>query len=406
MRRPPTRPGEAPRSRPRRVLPVIVISQFLCTSLWFAGNAILPDLAMTLQPDAGLLANLTSGVQLGFITGTLLFAILAISDRFSPSSVFFACSIMAALANLGMCLPRINASELLFFRALTGFFLAGIYPVGMKITSDYFEEGLGQSLGFLVGALVIGTATSHLLKSFSSALPWRFVVYATSILCLSGGTAIRLLVPDGPYRTPGRKLELRALGKAFGNTHFRAAAIGYFGHMWELYTFWAFVPTMLFADHVGTPNVALLSFVIIGAGGIACIIGGIYSQHFGAKRLATLFLCLSCACCLLSPLALHENFALRLCFLIFWGWVVVADSPLFSSLIARNAPSSQRGSALTLINCIGFAITIVSIKTISLCQQHIDSRYLYLLLAPGPLFGIAALFRDRNTNHSNSNIPN
>ena len=147
----------------KRILPVIVISQFLSTSVWFAGNAVLPDLVKTLHLPPGYLAHLTSAVQFGFIIGTLLFAIFAIADRFSPSYIFFASALIAALANLVMSIKDLHPGLLLGSRFLTGFFLAGIYPVGMKIASDHFDKGLGRSLGWLVGALVFGTALPHLL---------------------------------------------------------------------------------------------------------------------------------------------------------------------------------------------------------------------------------------------------
>src|ERR1700754_4784657 len=179
----------------RLVLPVIVVSQFFCTSLWFAGNAIAPDIARDLHLEQHFLAHLTSAIQFGFISGTLTFAILSISDRFSPSRVFFCSSILAGLFNLGMTIPGIHTTEILLFRFLTGFFLAGIYPVGMKIASDHYKQGLGKSLGYLVGALVLGTAFPHLLKSLMAALPWRYVVFSTSALSVLGGLAMFLMVP-------------------------------------------------------------------------------------------------------------------------------------------------------------------------------------------------------------------
>lgn len=145
----------------RRVLPVIVIAQLFCTSLWFAGNSVMADLARTLVLEPGFLAHLTSAVQLGFIAGTLVFAVFAVADRWSPSRVFVVCACLAAVVNLGIALPGLTAAKLLLLRGLTGFCLAGIYPVGMKIASDYYDRGLQTSLGFLVEALVLGTASPH-----------------------------------------------------------------------------------------------------------------------------------------------------------------------------------------------------------------------------------------------------
>lgn len=240
-----------------RVLPVIVLAQFCCTSLWFAGNAIAADLAARWQPPPAFVGHLTSAVQLGFIGGTLVFALLAVADRFSPSRVFGLSALAAALCNLGIVLPHIDPGGLLACRFLTGFFLAGIYPVGMKIAADYVPAGLGKWLGFLVGALVLGTAFSHLLRGMTAQLPWQLAAGATSGLAVLGGLTLWRLVPDGPHRSAGSRLLPAAFLSGFRRPRFRAAAFGYFGHMWELYTFWAFVPLMLTSYNRAHPGAGL-----------------------------------------------------------------------------------------------------------------------------------------------------
>ncbi|MEO8174322.1 MAG: MFS transporter [Sediminibacterium sp.] len=387
----------------KRILPVIVISQFFCTSLWFAGNAIMPNIVEVFHLAPSFLAHITSMVQLGFITGTLIFALFTVADRFSPSKVFFAASIAAAICNIGISMEGIDTEILLLFRFLTGFFLAGIYPVGMKIASDHFQKGLGKSLGFLVGALVLGTAFPHLLKTLTVALPWKYVVYTTSVLCVAGGFLILLLVPDGPYRKPGQKIRFNAFLSGFKKPSFCAAAFGYFGHMWELYAFWAFVPAMLSTYLRHHPlvelNVPLLSFLVIGSGSIACVFGGILSQKFGVKKIAAISLTLSGICCLVSPLILSgSSVFLLLAFLFFWGLTVIADSPLFSTLVAQNAPQETRGTSLTIVNCIGFLITILSIQLVNQISNEHNQQFVYLILAIGPILGLAGLLTKRSTN--------
>jgi MFS family permease len=382
----------------KRILPTIVVSQFFCTSLWFAGNAVISDIGTSLSLSAGFLAHLTSAVQFGFIAGTFLFALLSIADRFPPSRVFFLCSLIAAAFNLCIIAEGMRAGNILLARFATGFFLAGIYPVGMKIASDYYEKGLGKSLGFLVGALVLGTAFPHLLKSITTKLPWPYVIIATSALCVSGGTAMLLLVPIGPNRRPASGFKPAALLSVFRSRVFRSVAFGYFGHMWELYAFWAFVPVMLNTYNKTHPqaslNTPLLSFLIIGFGSIACAVSGLLSQRYPAKRLATIALALSCICCLSSPILLRTaQPAILIAFLVFWGLVVIADSPLFSSLVANSAAQESRGTSLTIVNCIGFSITIVSIQVLNMLSGSISPYYLFTLLAIGPGLGLIALLR-------------
>ncbi|MDO9375425.1 MAG: MFS transporter [Ferruginibacter sp.] len=384
----------------KRILPVIVISQFLCTSVWFAGNAVLSDLIKALHLSPGFLVQLTTAVQMGFICGTLLFAVLALADRFSPSYLFCTSALFAAGTNGLIGIPNLGPAGILSARFLTGFFLAGIYPVGMKIAADHFAEGLGKSLGWLVGALVFGTSLPHLLKTLTLDLDWKTVVFATSGLAIIGGLLIRFFVPDGPHRKKGGVWNVAGLGRSFSIPGFRGAASGYFGHMWELYAFWTFVPVIL-AHYVNSNpatslNVSLWSFVVIAVGGVACILAGFCSQRLGPKQIATVALALSGCCCLLSPLMIGtSSLPLLLLFLVCWGMFVVADSPLFSTLVAQNAPATSRGTALTIVNCIGFTITILSIQLLNILSAHLQFNYLFLVLSPGPILGILALWRNR-----------
>jgi MFS family permease len=386
---------------PSRILPIIVFSQFCCTSLWFAGNAVMPNLLLDFSLELTALGSLTSAVQFGFIIGTLVFAVLSIADRFSPSKVFFFCALIGALFNLGAVWDGNSLWSLIGFRFATGFFLAGIYPVGMKIASDYFQKGLGKSLGFLVGALVLGTAFPHLLRQVTQNIDWQLVIYITSALATLGGILLLAFVPDGPFQKRSQKPDFSAFFQVFKKKEFRASAFGYFGHMWELYAFWTFVPVILIAYqelHVNTEfNIPFLSFIIIGIGSVSCIVGGYISEKYGAKKTAGTFLFLSGLCCLISPLIIfYAPAEVFIFFLIFWGMVVIADSPLFSTLVAQNAPSDVKGTALTIVNSIGFAITIISIQLLNILRLEISPEFLFIILAIGPLLGLLGLFRNKS----------
>lgn len=350
------------------------------------------------------LGNLTSAVQFGFIIGTLGFALLTIADRFSPSKVFFISALLGAACNLGLLWEENSLHSILLFRFLTGFFLAGIYPVGMKIAADYYDKNLGRSLGFLVGALVLGTASPHLLKNLTQQMEWSMVLLYISSMAVTGGLLMLFLVPNGPFRASGQKIQLLAFYKVFNNKNFRSPAFGYFGHMWELYAFWTFVPVMLQTYGRMHPeielNTSLWSFFIIGIGGLACIIGGYISQLIGAKKTAFTSLLLSGICCLTAPLLFKiEDLPVFLAFLLFWGMVVIADSPMFSTLVAQNADPKIKGTALTIVNCIGFAITILSIQLLSVLTDWTDSPFIYMLLVLGPAMGLVVFRRPPQTGY-------
>lgn len=380
---------------PRRVLPVIILAVFMGTSPWLAGNAVLGDLSALwgLPPDA--LSYITSSVQLGFISGTLLFAVLTVSDAFSPRSVFLVCSLLVALSNAGIFFFADGFATLMVFRFLTGFFLAGIYPVGMRVVTGWYRRGLGKAMGYLIAALVLGTAFPHLLEALGQKLSWTGVIGTVSVVAASGGVLMYALVPDGPYLTAGAKLDPGALRAIFASKRLRASAFGYFGHMWELYTFWAFVPVLL-ATHIGSGtrgnlDIPFWSFVIIAAGSIGCAGGGFLSVRYGSARLAFVQLAISGICCLVSPFLFSAPTTLFILFLVIWGITVAGDSPQFSSLNALNAPSGLVGSALTIVNCIGFSITIVSIQLLGFAGHYVDTRWLFPLLAVGPVVGLVAM---------------
>ncbi|MFL1012966.1 MFS transporter [Flavisericum labens] len=384
------------------ILPTIVFSQFCCTSLWFAGNGVMGDLIVNFALKTSALGHLTSAVQFGFILGTLIFAILNVADRYSPSKVFLTCALLGSAFNIGTIWEGNNFTSILSLRFITGFFLAGIYPVGMKIAADHYEKGLGKSLSFLVGALVIGTAFPHLAKSMTDTFPWKSVLILTSFLAVLGGILMLTMVPDGPYRKPVKDLDLSAFFGVFKNRYFRSAAFGYFGHMWELYAFWAFAPIILktySSEHIeATFNIPLLSFLIIGIGGLACVLGGYISQTIGTKRLAFIALLLSCTCCLVSPFIFEtKSESLFIGFLLFWGMVIIVDSPLFSTLVAQNASAEIKATALTIVNCIGFSITIISIQLLNAFQDLINPKYIYTILAIGPILGLMALYDKKKT---------
>lgn len=371
-----------------------MLSQFAGTSLWFAGNTILPDIQRELNLQGNALGNITSVVQSGFISGTLVFAMLSLADRFHPSRVFFISSLLAALANVSIVWLATDAFTLLSLRFITGFFLAGIYPVGMKIAADWYEKGLGKALGYLVGALVLGTAFPHLLKGISYALPWKEVLYVTTGVASIGGLLMLLLVPAGPFRKRGAVFHPKAILHVFRSPQFRAAAGGYFGHMWELYTLWAFVPVLLVKNQLltnSTYNVSLWSFLIIGIGALSCVAGGYISQKTGSAKVAFYALVISGICCISYSLFIQLDPGVFLFFMLIWGIAVIADSPQFSALVAQTAPQENRGTALTIVTCIGFALTIVSIQLSGYLLNRYQSLYIFLLLVPGPVIGIRLL---------------
>lgn len=379
-------------SVPRRVLPVIVFSQFAGTSLWFAANAVMPDLQRAWALPAAAVGTLTSAVQLGFVAGTLVFALLMVADRFPPTRVFLACAVLGALANAATTLLHGQWLALLGLRFAVGFLLAGVYPVGMRIAASWYREGLGAAMGVLIGALVLGTALPHGLRAlgFSGAgapFSWQAVVLAVSALALAGGAATARLVPENPQRPRGQGIAPRALAVIWTDRKVRASVFGYFGHMWELYTFYVIVPAIL-ATRLAAGTVSAAAFAVIASGFAGCVLGGLLVRRFGSARVAAAQLAASGLCGLAGPLLLDAPPALFAAWLLLWGTTVVGDSPQFSTLTAQNAPPQLVGSVLTFANSIGFGITVLSIELFVRGAQMLPLSALLPWLAVGPALGL------------------
>jgi MFS family permease len=378
---------------------IIVLAQFCGTSLWFAGNAVLPELQSRFGWPLSSLGSITSSTQLGFIAGTLIFAILGLVDRYSPSKVFLVSSLIASAANLFALFDLSSIAIVYLSRFTVGFFLAGIYPVGMKIAADWNQEGLGHWLGALVGALVLGTAFPQALKIFPQFVDPQILLLTISFLCAGGAILLFMVVPDGPFRKKGTSFSFKALTQIFTSPSLRSPAFGYFGHMWELYAFWAFVPWIVYQyfsnsnpTQSGFPvSQPIMSFAIIAAGALGCYAGGIVSFRIGSFSVAKTALICSGICCLASPFIWSLPIGLFFIVMIFWGFTVSADSPQFSALVAKNAPLEYRGSIITLVVCIGFSITIGSIYMLNFFSGIVNKELLLILLAPGPILGVLAM---------------
>ena len=376
---------------PRRVLPVIVLAQLAGTSTWFAVNSVMPDLQRSFGWPAAAVATLTSAVQLGFIAGALVFALLAVADRYSARKVFLACGVAAALCTLAATYTAHSFGALWAWRALTGFCLAGIYPVGMKLAALWFPRGLGAALGLLIAALVLGSASPHALRALSAGAPWTVVFEGVALASAAAGLLVFLLVPEPPYPPArGGGLHPRALWAAARNRRVRASLLGYFGHMWELYTLWVLVPAIL-ATRVSGATASWAAFVVLGAGALGCSLGGVLAQRIGSARVAVAQLTISGLCCLVAPLGLQAPTALFALWLLLWGLTVSGDSPQFSAITAGNAPPALVGSVLTLANSIGFAISILSIELFVALAERASLAAVLPWLGLGPLLGVLAM---------------
>ena len=375
---------------------VIVVAQLFGTSLWFSANSAADDLIRTWGVAPDVIGTLTNAVQLGFILGTLSFAVSGLADRYAASRIFAVCALLGALCNAAFALFATDLTSGIPLRFAVGLCLAGVYPLGMKLVVSWVPERAGAALAQLVGMLTLGTALPHAIRLAGAGWSWQATILVSSALALIAAALIFRL-GDGPHlkrRHDAPPLRLGRVFYAFSRRDFRASALGYFGHQWELYAFWTLVPSLLVASGLAAAQSAALSglsFAIIGIGALGCVLGGWWSQRAGSARVAATALGLSALCCALFPFGEAWPAAAKIALLLLWGASVVADSPHFSALSARACAPELVGSALAIQNSIGFAITMISIHLGMAWIGDWGSHIAWLLL-PGPLLGLIALY--------------
>ncbi|MCA0893462.1 MFS transporter [Microbulbifer agarilyticus] len=379
---------------------IIAIAQLLGTSLWFSANGAADDLIASWRVTATDIGWLTNAVQAGFILGTLVLALGGIADRFRASRLFIFSALAGALFNACFAWLSHDINSALVFRFLVGICLAGIYPMGMKLVVSWAPERAGAALAQLVAMLTLGTALPHGLRELGADIPWQWIISASSVLAIVAALLIFRL-GDGPHlpapisakhvsRT--KRFATPAVLQAFRIPRFRAAAWGYFGHMWELYAFWTVLPLLIasvgLAGVFPRLGVAGLSFAFIAIGALGCIVGGLLSRRVGSSVVAITALIISGCCVLVFALLWDQLSAVWLVVLFsIWGATVIADSPQFSALSASACPRELVGAALAIQNSIGFGITVVSIAALSRLFEVSGPDAVWLLL-PGPVLGV------------------
>jgi len=377
-------------------VPVIVVAQLFGTSLWFSANSAADDLVRTWGIAPADIGTLTNAVQLGFILGTLTFAVSGLADRYPASRIFAVCAILGALGNAAFALLATGMADGIPLRFVVGLCLAGVYPLGMKLVVSWVPERAGAALAQLVGMLTLGTALPHGIRLAGAGWSWQATILVSSALALAAAAMIFAL-GDGPHlkrRNDAPPLRLGRVFYAFSVCEFRASALGYFGHQWELYAFWTLVPALVLLSGLATPGSTALSglaFAVIGIGALGCILGGWWSQRIGSARVAATALALSALCCAVFPFSGAWPAWVKIALLLLWGASVIADSPHFSALSARACAPEIVGSALAFQNSIGFAITMLSIQLGTAWIGVWGSSIAWLLL-PGPLLGLLGLY--------------
>ncbi|MEP6491623.1 MAG: MFS transporter [bacterium] len=383
-----------------RMLALLAVAELLGMSLWFAGSAVAPQLAEHWSLSRSATAWLTTIVQLGFVAGTATAALLNLADVLPSRRYFTTAAVVGALANAALLLGGGFATALAL-RFITGFSLAGVYPPAMKMASTWFRSRRGLAIGTVVGALTVGKATPYLVHALPNAGP-SVVILTASACALVAALLVGLNYTDGPYPFPPRPFSWSLVHSVFAQRDWRLSTGGYLGHMFELYSFWTWIPAFIgasvAAEHSAATRasaslVSLIAFGTIAVGGIGCVWGGLAADRRGRERVVMRAMAISGACSLLIPFTFGKSLWLLAPLAWVWGFFVIADSAQFSALVTESVPAHSVGTALTVQTSLGFLLTMVSIQLVPPLAAVVGWKWVFPILALGPAFGIAAIRR-------------
>jgi MFS family permease len=383
-----------------RVLALLSVAELLGMSLWFTASAVAPQLRAAWGLGAQQAAWLTTIVQLGFVAGTAVAALLNLADVV-PARPYFAVSALGAAAANALLVVAPGYEAALALRFATGLLLAGVYPPAMKMIATWFKSGRGLAIGTLVGALTLGKAAPYLVRALEGAA-LRPIVLTASAGAAIGGLLVAWGYRDGPFPFARRAFSWSLVGTVVRDRPTRLAIGGYLGHMWELYAVWTWIPAFLAASALALgPRaparawVDVAAFGAIGTGALGCIVGGWAADRMGRARWVNLSMAVSGLCCLVIGFFFGASFWLLVPVAWTWGFAVVADSAQFSAMVTEVAPSHAVGTALTLQTSAGFLLTMVTIQLVPAIVDHAGWRWAFAILALGPALGIAAIARFR-----------
>jgi MFS family permease len=350
-----------------RWLMTLCLAQLFIMLVFINYSAVLPQLKSEWGMNNTMAGSIFSVYQLGYIAAGVILSTL--TDRYSVRLIFICAALWSGTANLLFALFAHDYPSALLLRALTGIGMGGTYMPGLRLVAERFQPAeRGRAIGIYVGSLVLGASLSLGLTGVASAwLGWRMAF----ILCSVGvylGTAISLLVFIGYRHSPPPPKTMTCRQEVLRNRPAILMIFGYGAHMWEMYSMRSWLAPFLTAllihhglpDQRATGTASLVAAMIIGVGTIATAVTGTLSDRIGRTATISMVMIGSGIFSLFFGWLFTMPPWLTISVAFIYGYLVVAESPVFSTGLTELVATPCLGAAMGLQSLIGYSLGMIS----------------------------------------------
>ncbi len=350
-----------------RWLTLLCCCQLFIMLVFINYSAVLPVLRQEWGMNNTQAGMIFSVYQLGYIASGVLLSIL--SDRINTKNIFITAAFCSATGNLLFALYAHDFYSGMLFRALTGIGMGGTYMPGLKLVAERFMPAQrGRAIGMYVGSLVLGGSFSLAVTGWlTGTYGWRIAFILCSVgVCIGALLSFPLFAG---YRPPLRtSSEAGYTGEVIKNRPALLMIFGYGAHMWEMYGMRSWLAPFFSSALVGwgfetaraTGLASVIAAVLIGIGAFSTAITGTLSDRFGRTATITAVMFASAALSFTFGWLINTNLSLTLLIGLVYGYLVVAESPVFSTGLTELVAPGYLGAAMGLQSLIGYSMGMIS----------------------------------------------
>ncbi|RNC67321.1 MAG: MFS transporter [Desulfuromonadales bacterium] len=350
-----------------RWLLLLCTAQMFIMLVFINYSAILPLLKAEWGMNNTKAGSIFSVYQLGYIASGVILSTL--TDRLNTKHIFIAAALWSGTANLLFGLFAHDYLSAMVLRALTGIGMGGTYMPGLKLVAERFEpSSRGRAVGIYVGALVLGASLSLAVTgAVASAAGWR-----TAVLVCSGGVYVGALLSLAVFRGY-RPMVHRTSDQSFQKEIVRnkpafLMILGYGSHMWEMYGMRSWLAPFFTAALIqhglaagrATGWAATAAACVVGIGTVATAVTGTVSDRLGRTRTISLVMLASAFLSFTFGWLVNASPAIAVAVGLLYGYLIVADSPVFSTGLTELVSPAYLGAAMGLQSLVGYSLGMIS----------------------------------------------